>query len=157
MTTRIEKDSMGELEVPADALYGAQTQRAINNFPISRQRLPAAFIRSLLQAKAAAAEANVELGLLPRDMGDAIVQSVDALLRNPEMTQHFPIDVFQTGSGTSSNMNANEVLASLAKIYSMMTSAPMITLTVAKAAMILFRAPSILLQRLSLSTSYCQL
>lgn len=115
MNTRIEKDSMGELDVPTDALYGAQTQRAINNFPVSGKTLPASFIRALLQAKAAAAEANVELGLLTREMGEAIVQAVDALLRSPDMMQHFPVDVFQTGSGTSTNMNANEVLASLAK------------------------------------------
>lgn len=117
MKTRIEKDSMGQLQVPAQALYGAQTQRAINNFPISGQRLPAAFIRSLLLAKAAAAKANVKLKQIPADMGQAIVTSVDTLLEGDFMV-HFPIDIYQTGSGTSTNMNANEVLATLAsKLY----------------------------------------
>jgi len=110
---RIEKDSMGELEVPADALYGAQTQRAINNFPISEQAMPAPFIKALLLAKQAAAKANGELKLIPEKMAQAISDSVDQLLEVDYM-QHFPVDVFQTGSGTSSNMNANEVLATLA-------------------------------------------
>ncbi len=114
MNTRIERDSMGELEVPADALYAAQTQRAINNFPVSGQSLPSTFIRALLLAKAAAAKANVKLGQLPENTGDAIVQAVDTLLDDPRMMRHFPVDVFQTGSGTSSNMNANEVLATMA-------------------------------------------
>ncbi|MZR63912.1 lyase family protein [Alcanivorax sp. DP30] len=110
---RIEKDSMGELNVPADALYGAQTQRAIDNFPVSGQPLPEAFIRALLLVKRAAATANNELEQIPAPMGDAICQCVDELLASDFM-QHFPVDVFQTGSGTSSNMNANEVLATLA-------------------------------------------
>ncbi len=114
MATRIERDSMGELEVPSGALYAAQTQRAINNFPVSGQPLPEAFIRALLKAKAAAARANVKLELLPDKTGGAIVEAVDMLLDNPELMQHFPVDVFQTGSGTSSNMNTNEVLATLA-------------------------------------------
>ncbi|HKS14391.1 MAG TPA: class II fumarate hydratase [Pseudomonas sp.] len=111
--TRIERDSMGELQVPAQALYGAQTQRAVNNFPISQQRMPAQFIRALLLAKAAAAKANVELEQLTAGQGDAIVKAVEQLLAGDYM-QHFPVDVFQTGSGTSSNMNANEVIATLA-------------------------------------------
>ncbi len=110
---RIEKDSMGELEVPADALYGAQTQRAIDNFPVSGQRLPAAFVRALLLAKRAAAEANSQLEQIPTAMGEAICHCVDELL-DGDFMEHFPVDVFQTGSGTSSNMNANEVLATLA-------------------------------------------
>ena len=110
---RIEKDSMGELKVPKEALYGAQTQRAINNFPVSGQPMPRAFIQALLLAKQAAAKANANLGLIPDDMGRAIEQAVDDLLAENFM-QHFPVDVFQTGSGTSSNMNANEVLAHLA-------------------------------------------
>jgi fumarate hydratase class II len=115
--TRIEKDSMGELEVPKDALYAAQTQRAVNNFPISGQAMPKAFIHALLLAKYAAAEANGELGLIPEKMASSICQAVDALLAQDFM-QHFPVDVYQTGSGTSSNMNANEVLALLAsEIY----------------------------------------
>ncbi|MBF8637124.1 class II fumarate hydratase [Pseudomonas fulva] len=111
--TRIERDSMGELHVPADALYGAQTQRAVDNFPISGQRMPAQFIRALLLAKAAAANANVELEQLSAQQGQAIVTAVQQLLTE-DFSVHFPVDVFQTGSGTSSNMNANEVIATLA-------------------------------------------
>ncbi|OOW04852.1 aspartate ammonia-lyase [Pseudomonas sp. MF6396] len=111
--TRIERDSMGELQVPAEALYGAQTQRAVNNFPISQQRMPTQFIRALLLAKAAAAKANVELEQISQAQGAAIVSAVEQLLAGDFM-QHFPVDVYQTGSGTSSNMNANEVIATLA-------------------------------------------
>ena len=111
---RSERDSMGELQVPADALYGAQTQRAINNFPVSGQTLPEPFIRALLLVKAAAARANGKLGELDKDIAAAIEQAAHSLLQSPDMMQHFPLDVFQTGSGTSSNMNANEVLATLA-------------------------------------------
>lgn len=114
MKTRIESDSMGELKVPADALYGAQTQRAVNNFPVSGRRMPEAFIRALLMAKSAAAQANSELGLLSPDLADGISATVTELLASDDFMQHFPVDVFQTGSGTSSNMNANEVLAVLA-------------------------------------------
>ena len=115
--TRIEQDSMGQLEVPESALYGAQTQRAINNFPVSSKQMPAAFIKALLLAKYSAAKANTQLQLLPEKMGEAICQAVDDLLGQDYMV-NFPVDVFQTGSGTSSNMNANEVLANLAsKIY----------------------------------------
>jgi fumarate hydratase class II len=114
MKTRIESDSMGELKVPADALYGAQTQRAVNNFPVSGRRMPEAFIRALLMAKSAAAQANAELGLLSPDLADGISATVTELLASDDFMQHFPVDVFQTGSGTSSNMNANEVLAVLA-------------------------------------------
>jgi len=112
--TRIERDSMGELNVDQHALYGAQTQRAINNFPISGQPLPVTFIRSLLLIKKAAAIANVELQQLPLKMGDAISQAVDKLLDDADLMSHFPVDIYQTGSGTSTNMNANEVLATLA-------------------------------------------
>lgn len=118
--TRIEKDSMGELEVPANALYGAQTQRAINNFPVSGLSMPESFIRALLKAKSAAAKANAELEQIPEKMAEAICQAADSLLEkdSTELMENFPVDVFQTGSGTSSNMNANEVLANLAtKIY----------------------------------------
>lgn len=114
MQTRIERDSMGELEVPESALYSAQTQRAINNFPISGQGMPEAFIRGLLLAKKSAANANLKLGLLDKDIAHAIAQAVDELLAQESFINHFPVDVFQTGSGTSSNMNANEVLATLA-------------------------------------------
>lgn len=112
--TRIERDSMGELTVPAEALYAAQTQRAVDNFPVSGQRMPDTFIRALLKAKRAAAEANGELEQIPSAMADAICSAVDDLLADDDMMQHFPVDVYQTGSGTSTNMNANEVLATLA-------------------------------------------
>ena len=113
-TTRIERDSMGELEVPVDALYAAQTQRAVENFPVSGQLMPESFIRSLLTIKAAAARANSKLGQIPEAMSQAIEHSVDDLLASDTLMSHFPVDVFQTGSGTSTNMNANEVLANLA-------------------------------------------
>ncbi|PCJ30913.1 MAG: aspartate ammonia-lyase [Gammaproteobacteria bacterium] len=117
-TTRTVSDSMGELEVPEHALYSAQTQRAINNFPVSGQPLPEDFIRALLLAKSAAAKANVSLKQIPEDMGLAICQAAENMLNEDDLMQHFPIDTFQTGSGTSSNMNANEVLATVAsKIY----------------------------------------
>ncbi|WP_286235285.1 class II fumarate hydratase [Thalassotalea sediminis] len=113
---RVEQDSLGTLNVPKDALYGAQTQRAIDNFPISGQLMPTHFIRALLMAKKAAALANGQLNRIPVDMSKAITDAVDTLL-SEDLMQHFPVDVFQTGSGTSTNMNANEVLASLASQY----------------------------------------
>ena len=112
--TRIERDSMGELAVPADALYGAQTQRAVNNFAISGRGMPPRFIHAVLLIKKVAAEVNADLGLLPRDIASAIGASADDLFSDPNCTAHFPVDIFQTGSGTSTNMNANEVLATLA-------------------------------------------
>ncbi len=114
MNTRIEVDSMGELEVPSEALYGAQTQRAINNFPVSGIKMPEAFIRALLLCKSAAAEANVELKVIPLEIGRAISSVAKELVEQDSFMEHFPVDIFQTGSGTSSNMNANEVLAALA-------------------------------------------
>ncbi|WNL48034.1 class II fumarate hydratase [Dyella sp. BiH032] len=110
---RIEHDSMGELKVPADALYGAQTQRAVDNFPISGLRLPRAFIRALGLIKAAAAEANLSLGYLRKGQAAAIRKAALAVA-DGQFDDQFPIDVFQTGSGTSTNMNANEVIAHLA-------------------------------------------
>lgn len=115
--TRIEIDSLGEIEVAVSALYGAQTQRAIDNFPISGQPMPQAFIKALLQVKKAAAKANVELELLDKNKGEAIIFAVQKLLDDKKLMSHFPVDVFQTGSGTSSNMNANEVIATIASIY----------------------------------------
>ena len=112
--TRTESDSMGELEVPSDALYGAQTQLAINNFPLSGERMPLTFIRTLVTIKKAAALANKKLETLDAGTADAIQQACDTLLDELELQQHFPVDVFQTGSGTSTNMNANEVIANLA-------------------------------------------
>lgn len=110
---RLEKDSMGELQVPADALYGAQTQRAVENFPISGLRMPRPFIRALGLIKEAAARANQELAGLEPAMADAIAAAA-AEVAAGEHDAHFPVDVFQTGSGTSTNMNANEVIAHLA-------------------------------------------
>jgi fumarate hydratase, class II len=110
---RVERDSMGELQVPASALWGAQTQRAVNNFPISGLRMPPAFIRALALVKWAAARTNRELGLLPAAIAAAIEKSA-LEVANGMHAEHFPVDVFQTGSGTSSNMNANEVIARLA-------------------------------------------
>jgi fumarate hydratase, class II len=110
---RIERDSMGELQVPADALWGAQTQRAVQNFPISGIPLPRAFIGALALVKQAAARANTRLELLDA----AIAQAIDGAAADVAAGRHdeqFPIDIFQTGSGTSTNMNANEVIASLA-------------------------------------------
>lgn len=112
-TTRIEHDSMGELAVPADALYGAQTQRAVQNFPISDLRMPPAFIHALGQVKAACAKANQVLGHLDAARAQAIA-SAAMQVSDGKVDGHFPIDVFQTGSGTSTNMNANEVIAHLA-------------------------------------------
>lgn len=110
---RFERDSMGELQVPHDALYGAQTQRAINNFPISGKPLPEPFIRALILVKAAAAKANKQLNMLDATIAEGIQQAALELLEGDFMP-HFPVDIYQTGSGTSSNMNANEVLAHLA-------------------------------------------
>jgi fumarate hydratase class II len=110
---RTERDSMGELQVPADALWGAQTQRAVDNFPVSGLALPRGFIRALALIKRAAAAANASLGLLPAALAEPI-ESAAQQVADGAHDAHFPIDVFQTGSGTSSNMNANEVIAHLA-------------------------------------------
>src|SRR5579863_4943105 len=110
---RIERDSMGELQVPADALWGAQTQRAVDNFPISGLTMPRGFIRALALIKRAAAAANASLGLLPPELA-APIESAAQQVADGAHDAHFPIDVFQTGSGTSTNMNANEVIAHLA-------------------------------------------
>ena len=110
---RIEKDSMGELKVPADALYGAQTQRAVNNFPISGLTMPRAFIHALGLIKASAAEANVSLGHMDDAIGEAVIAAAKQV-QSGDVDAHFPVDVFQTGSGTSSNMNCNEVISHLA-------------------------------------------
>ena len=110
---RIEQDSMGELKVPEDALWGAQTQRAVDNFPISGMPMPRQFIAALGLVKWAAAGANAELGLVTSDRAIAI-QKAALAVASGQHDAHFPIDVFQTGSGTSSNMNANEVIARVA-------------------------------------------
>ncbi len=111
--TRIERDTMGEVILPSDALYGAQTQRAVENFPISGQPMPTEFIRALGLVKLAAARVNRELGLLEPDAAGAIETGARAVA-DGELDSEFPIDVYQTGSGTSSNMNANEVIAAVA-------------------------------------------
>jgi len=110
---RLEKDSMGGLEVPKEALYGAQTQRAINNFPISGLTLPPAFIKTIALIKKTAAQVNMDLGELEPAPANAIIQAAQQIMDGQHQRQ-FPVDVFQTGSGTSTNMNVNEVLANLA-------------------------------------------
>src|SRR3954471_10222460 len=110
---RIEHDSMGDVRVPAEAKWRAQTQRAVENFPISGQRIERGHIEALARIKAAAAKVNASLGVLPEDMAKAIIAAADEVAAG-QWDEHFPIDVFQTGSGTSSNMNTNEVIASLA-------------------------------------------
>jgi fumarate hydratase, class II len=110
---RIERDSMGELKVPADALWGAQTQRAVQNFPLSGLRMPREFLRALGLVKRAAATANAQLGLLDAGIARAIERAAGEVA-DGRHDAHFPIDVYQTGSGTSTNMNANEVIARLA-------------------------------------------
>ena len=111
--TRVEHDSMGELQVPIDALWGAQTQRAVHNFPVSGRPMPRGFIRALGLVKAAAAEVNADLGLLPGPLA-AAVRAAALEVADGRHDAQFPVDIYQTGSGTSSNMNANEVIAALA-------------------------------------------
>ena len=111
--TRIERDSMGEMEVPADALYGASTQRAVLNFPISGRPMPRRFLRALAMIKLAAAETNGALGLLDADVAGAIAAAA-ATVADGDHDDQFPIDIYQTGSGTSTNTNMNEVIAHLA-------------------------------------------
>ncbi|MGJ4802106.1 class II fumarate hydratase [Luteimonas sp. SDU82] len=110
---RVEHDSMGELQVPADALWGAQTQRAVLNFPVSGRPMPRGFIRALGLVKAAASTVNGGLGLLPEEAARAIRRAALEVAEGRH-DRHFPVDIYQTGSGTSSNMNANEVIATLA-------------------------------------------
>ncbi len=110
---RLEKDSLGEMQVPAGALWGAQTQRAVENFPISNLRFPREFIAALGAIKRAAALANQELGLLDAGLANDIVRAADEVIEG-KLDGHFVLDIFQTGSGTSTNMNANEVIANRA-------------------------------------------
>ncbi|ARZ68133.1 class II fumarate hydratase [Streptomyces sp. HU2014] len=110
---RIEHDSMGEVRVPAHAKWRAQTQRAVENFPISGQRLERAHIAALARIKGAAAKVNAELGVVDKDIAEAVAAAAEEVAAG-RWDDHFPVDVFQTGSGTSSNMNTNEVLATLA-------------------------------------------
>lgn len=120
---RIEKDSMGELQVPATALYAAQTQRAVQNFPISGIKLPRSFIAAVTLVKQAAALVNKDLGLLEAPLADAITKAA-IQAREQHADTEFPIDIFQTGSGTSTNMNANEVIATLASRLAETTVSP---------------------------------
>src|SRR5215813_12314280 len=106
MTTRTERDSMGEMQVPKDAYYGASTARAVENFPISNLRFPREFIRALGLIKKHAAISNSELGLLDRRIGDAIRSAAEEVVAG-KLDAQFVVDIFQTGSGTSTNMNAN--------------------------------------------------
>ncbi len=115
--TRSEHDTMGEIEVPADALWGAQTARAVANIPLSGVRMPTRVIHALALVKGAAAAVNAELGVLDRDLARAVIDAAGAVARG-DHDAHFPVDVFQTGSGTSTNMNVNEVLARLATLAS---------------------------------------
>src|SRR5437660_11278667 len=110
---RIEKDSMGEVKVPAQAYYGAQTQRAVENFPISGQPLPKALIHALGLVKIAAATANRDLGKLKSEIAEPILRAAREVA-DGKLDDQFPIDVYQTGSGTSSNMNTNEVVSNRA-------------------------------------------
>ena len=113
MATRIEKDSMGDLQVPADALYGAQTARAMHNFKVSGVGIGREMIHALGMIKAAAARVNRDLGLLDGKIAEVIIQAAGEVA-DGNHDHHFPVDCFQTGSGTSSNMNANEVIANRA-------------------------------------------
>ncbi len=110
---RIEQDSLGEMQVPQDALYGAQTARAIDNFPISGIPLSQPMLRALGLIKKHAAQTNLELGLLTAEAADAIIRAATEVVEG-KLDEHFPVDIFQTGSGTSSNMNTNEVIANRA-------------------------------------------
>jgi len=112
--TRTEKDVLGELEVPIDAYWGISTQRALTNFKISGRRLPENFILALATVKKACLLANMDLGMIPTELGNPIQKAVDEILKDRKMLDQFPIDVFQTGSGTQTNMNMNEVLANRA-------------------------------------------
>jgi len=111
--TRIERDSLGEVEVPADRYYGAQTERARQNFPVSGLTFPPRFIAAMARIKRQAARVNKDLGLVPPEVADAIVQAADEVIAG-KLGADFPLDIFQTGSGTSTNMNVNEVISNRA-------------------------------------------
>ena len=109
---RTERDTMGEMQVPVDALYGASTARAVENFPIAHEPVPAPVIHAFGHLKAACAQANLDLGKLDSQIAQSIVASADEVARGT-YDAHFPVDIYQTGSGTSTNMNANEVIANV--------------------------------------------
>src|SRR4029078_6429398 len=111
--TRIEKDSLGPVEVPARAYYGAQTERARQNFPVSGVRFPRRFLAALAMIKSECAAVNAEMGIVPRKLADAIRQAAEEVVEG-KLDLHFPLYIFQTGSGTSTNMNANEVISNRA-------------------------------------------
>ncbi|MDX1612596.1 MAG: lyase family protein, partial [Candidatus Thermoplasmatota archaeon] len=111
--TRTETDTMGDVQVPAEALYGASTQRAVENFPVSGETMPPRFIHALGLVKLACAQVNRELGVLDEKKAEAIAKAAREVA-DGKLDDHFPVDIFQTGSGTSSNMNANEVIANRA-------------------------------------------
>ena len=113
MGKRVETDSMGSIEVAEDRYWGAQTQRSLENFRIGHERFPRDFIRALGIVKKAAAQANVELGVLSEDLGEAIIKAADEVIEG-KLDDHFPLVVWQTGSGTQTNMNANEVISNRA-------------------------------------------
>src|SRR4051794_35466105 len=113
MKFRIERDPLGDVRVPSDAYYGAQTRRAVENFPISGLTAPPELVVSTVQIKKAAAEANAALGRLPADIAAAIVRAADEILAG-KLREQFVVDVYQAGAGTSHNMNTNEVLANRA-------------------------------------------
>ena len=114
MNYRVEKDVLGEMEVPSDVLWGINTQRALQNFQISGKKFPKIFIISLAQVKKACLLANMELELIDKENGDAILKAVNEILSDEKHLDQFPIDIYQTGSGTQTNMNMNEVLANRA-------------------------------------------
>src|SRR5438094_5407087 len=113
MATRIEKDTFGPIEVPAERLWGAQTQRSLTNFRISSEKMPPALVKALAQVKRAAAQVNLDLGVLDKKKGAAIIEAADEVVAGKHEGE-FPLAVWQTGSGTQSNMNMNEVLANRA-------------------------------------------
>lgn len=113
MEFRVEKDSIGEIKVPSDRLWGAQTQRSLQNFKIGGDRFPREMIRALGVLKKSAARANQELGLLDKNKAEFIIKAADEVISG-ELDEHFPLVVWQTGSGTQTNMNSNEVIANRA-------------------------------------------
>ncbi|SDC62635.1 fumarase, class II [Pelagirhabdus alkalitolerans] len=117
MDKRIERDTMGEVKVEEDKLWGAQTQRSVENFPIGNEKMPKPLIESFILLKRSAAVANYKLNQLSREKKEAILQACDELLNQPDLLKHFPLSVWQTGSGTQTNMNTNEVLTRLGNQY----------------------------------------
>ena len=113
MKYRVEKDSLGEMKVPQDAYYGAQTQRAVENFQISNLRFSNQFIQSLALVKKSSAKVNTELGLLDKNIAEVIISVAEEIINGNHLSE-FVIDIFQTGSGTSTNMNMNEVISNIA-------------------------------------------